>query len=80
MQFNLFSWIREGVKRSVMLGVADAVQQVGTPLEGGDLQGSLQHFLQNIEKSSDANLVPGNVPNNGGRKRLGRSLRDIDGQ
>ena len=30
MQPNFFQWIREGVKQSVLLGVTDAVDQLGT--------------------------------------------------
>ena len=31
MQFNLFDWIREGVKRSVIQGVSDAMEAIGNP-------------------------------------------------
>jgi hypothetical protein len=79
MQFNLFSWIREGVKRSVMLGVADAIDHVGTPTSGQDLHNSLQNFMQNIETPLEPAAIGGGSgakqPN---RKRLGRSLRELD--
>ena len=32
MNFNLFLWIREGVKQSVLLGVSDAIEAIGTQL------------------------------------------------
>lgn len=73
MQLNVFSWIREGVKRSVLLGVADAVEAIGTP-EGDDgaLKERLTHLLlpQSLPVSSNPALL-------GKRKRLGKSLRDV---
>lgn len=33
MDFNFFEWIRQGVKRSVLMGVNDAVECIGTPIE-----------------------------------------------
>lgn len=76
MQFNLFNWIREGVKRSVMLGVADAIDHVGTPPTGQDLHNSLQNFMHNIETPLEPAAVSG--PKGNSRKRLGRSLRELD--
>jgi len=79
MQFNLFSWIREGVKRSVMLGVADAIDHVGTPATGQDLHNSLQNFRQNIETPLEPAAVGGGNSKQPNRnKRLGRSLRELD--
>ncbi len=79
MQFNLFNWIREGVKRSVMLGVADAIEEVGVPPTSPELQASLNHFLTQAEAPLEgiATTAGGDKP--GGRKRLGRSLRDMGG-
>ena len=31
MDFNFFNWIRDGVKKSVLLGVSDAVDEIGVP-------------------------------------------------
>ena len=31
---NLFAWIRDGVKDAVLLGVSDAVGDIGTPADG----------------------------------------------
>lgn len=73
MNVNLFSWIREGVKQSVLLGVSDAVETLGTPDEGDDMR---QRLLASLRPAStdDAKRVSDNPP----RKRLGRSLKDID--
>lgn len=72
MQFNFFSWIREGVRQSVLLGVNDAVEALGTP--PGD----------NVWKDHIGGLLTQSAPMNGltetaggKRKRLGRSLKDF---
>jgi hypothetical protein len=73
MQFNMFQWIREGVKQSVILGVHDAVEAIGAP-EGDDVRERLAALLPPAEPAT-ATALPGA----GKRKRLGRSLRDFDG-
>jgi hypothetical protein len=77
MDFNLFHWIREGVRRSVMLGVADAIESVGSPATGEDLHKSLQHFRSRIDAPTDKPVSGGNA-SAGVRKRLGRTLKDLD--
>lgn len=72
MQFNLFDWIREGVKRSVILGVSDAMEALGTP-DGSDVQQRLAGLLP-----AEAAPVPTIGAGSTKRKRLGRSLRDVD--
>lgn len=73
MPLNVFAWIREGVKRSVLLGVADAVESIGTP-DGDD--GALKARLTQL-------LLPEAIPVSaapallGKRKRLGKTLRDV---
>lgn len=66
MQFNLFTWIREGVKRSVLLGFSDAIDTIGTP---------------DVESKINQQLFPGvdqKMATTTGRKRLGRSLKDMN--
>ena len=36
MNFNFFGWIRDGVRDAVLLGVSDAVDEIGAPLEGSE--------------------------------------------
>ena len=72
MQFNLFDWIREGVKRSVIQGVSEAMESIGSPA-GDDGAARLAPLLAMNEASQPA--LAGGVK----RKRLGRSLRDVDG-
>lgn len=83
-QFNFFTWIREGVKQSVMMGVADAIGDLGSPANNDESTQQVMRFLSN---GSEAKGLPdpSDVTGSGtGRragaastKRLGRSLKDV---
>lgn len=81
MDFNFFTWLREGVRRSVLLGVSDAVQDLGAPEEGeihprlaqAGLTGALS------QQKAIGDTAPRRNAAGGGRKRLGKSLSEIDG-
>jgi hypothetical protein len=73
MQFNLFDWIREGVKRSVILGVHDALETIGSP-EGDNARERLAAIAAPAEGVAGAPALAAAAK----RKRLGRSLRDFD--
>lgn len=73
MQFNFFTWIREGVKQSVLLGVSDAVDQIGTLEHNEELNQQLHTALS---FSTPSNEVVGVSKSPTRRKRLGRSLKD----
>lgn len=81
---NFFTWIRDGVRQSVLLGVSDAIETLGTPASTEDLHPSVAGLLR-VDKSVDAapRLNPvtaggASGGNAGNRKRLGRSLKDIE--
>ena len=74
MQFNVFDWIREGVKRSVILGVHDAVEAIGSPADD-DARQRLAALLPPVEEAAAGTALVAGAK----RKRLGRSLRDFDG-
>jgi len=81
MSVNFFSWIRDGVKQSVLLGVSDAIEAIGTPEDPKSMHPSVAALLQNTNRPSRTNpSLPqaGNVESPKSRKRLGRSLKDID--
>jgi len=85
---NFFGWIRDGVRQSVLLGVSDAIEQLGTPAATEELHPSVAGFLH-VDRNDGASIsggqrltaTPGSSssgssgPKN--RKRLGRSLKDI---
>ncbi len=74
MQFNMFDWIRTGVKRSVILGVHDAMEAIGSP-DGDDARERIAALLPPAEPAAAAAMESG-----GKRKRLGRSLRDFEAE
>jgi hypothetical protein len=74
MQFNLFLWIREGVKQSVLLGVSDAIEAIGTPDNSEDISPRLLEFMRQ-DAGGTAN---GQVSGETRRKRLGKSLKDLE--
>ena len=71
MSFNLFDWIREGVKRSVMLGVSDAMEAIGAPA-GDEGHAQFARLLAAAPPAVNASATESALK----RKRLGRSLRD----
>ena len=75
MQPNFFQWIREGVKQSVLLGVSDAVDQLGTIPHSEKLNEQLRAALT---VDGEARTTSGRVGegSTSTRKRLGRSLKD----
>ena len=79
---GLFNWIRDGVKQSVLLGVSDAIDTIGSHEDNRSLNPALLTFAkQPVTMLTDARIdepIQRKVPGASGRKRLGRSLRDID--
>ena len=79
---GLFNWIRDGVKQSVLLGVSDAIDTIGSPEENRTLNPALLSFAKpSLALQDNARIdepAPRKLPGASGRKRLGRSLRDID--
>lgn len=74
---NFFSWLRDGVRQSVLLGVSDACEQLGKPSDD-ELHPSVTGFLQ-LDRSAKSTPAISSSPtkSNRGRKRLGKSLKDI---
>ena len=79
---GLFNWIRDGVKQSVLLGVSDAIDTIGSPDENRALNPALLSFAKQPCASRANTRIdeppPRKLPGASGRKRLGRSLRDIE--
>ncbi len=83
---NFFTWIRDGVRQSVLLGVSDAIETLGTPASTEDLHPSVAGLLR-VDKSPETSSRLAHATATGGssvsgpqgsRKRLGRSLKDIE--
>ena len=74
MNMNLFEWIRDSVRRSVLLGFSDAVEQIGLPSAEEEVTPTMAALLQEPSaKSSKAKKSRG-----GGRKRLGKTLKEMN--
>ena len=68
MDFNLFNWIRDGVKKSVLLGVSDAVDEIGVPEGDNTFHERIQSIVAVEEKKTGGKR----------QRRLGRSLKDLN--
>jgi hypothetical protein len=81
---NFFSWIRAGVKHSVIQGVGDAIEQLGAPDDQGDASPQVLAFLRSDaapRRMGVTDTVTTTATNNPTRtrRRLGKSLKEIDG-
>ncbi len=70
---NFFSWVRDGVRHAVLLGLSDAVGDIGTPAEGDEMP---QRLLQALRNGQPA-LTDASTQDRPARKKLGRSLEQI---
>lgn len=81
MNFNFFEWIRDGVKRSVLLGVTDAVHQLGMPSDEEKSRETILAFLQDDSGLGGARKrltgTTASGGSGGGGRKLGRSIADI---
>jgi hypothetical protein len=74
---NFFNWIREGVRQAVLYGVHDAVGELGTPHSGQDMNDRILHLLRTAPDASSPRLEAPTATTTVKRKRLGRTLGDI---
>jgi hypothetical protein len=78
---NFFTWIREGVRQAVLMGVTDAVDGIGTPPNGDDMSQKLMELVRSGGPSlegPDAATAIATLPNSPPRRRkLGRTLSEI---
>ena len=70
---NFFSWVRDGVRQAVLMGVSDAVGDIGTPPDGDDIS----HRLLEALRSGQPVIADARSSERVGRKKLGRSLEQI---
>lgn len=77
MSVNFFEWIRDGVRQSVLLGVSDAIEQLGTPAQADEIHPGVAAFMAS-EKGEKKHVGGASASPSPGRKRLGKSLKDIN--
>lgn len=78
---GLFQWIREGVRQSVLLGVTDALESIGSPDDSNKLHPALMSLSSSPAghlQSAENGEVAARRTNASPRKRLGRSLKEMD--
>jgi hypothetical protein len=86
MNVNFFGWIRDGVRQSVLLGVSDAIETLGTPDDPQTMHPSVSALLRRGSKGCEVAGPAQALPTIKGRseghpaarKRLGRSLKEIN--
>ena len=79
MAFDFFTWIREGVRRSVLMGVADACDELGSRPGGDEGNGMSQRitaYLQGEESQGPVRRIAGTSATS--RRKLGRGLTSIE--
>jgi hypothetical protein len=80
---GVFEWIREGVRRSILLGVSDAFEQIGSPEDRSELHPQLTLALrESAPRMLEAPAAATAATSTRGmskpeRRRLGRSLDQI---
>jgi hypothetical protein len=73
---GFFAWLREGVRRAVLLGFSDAIDQIGNRAQSDDVGPQLAAALrQGIIGDAQPALPAVTAPT--GRRRLGKSLQQI---
>lgn len=73
MSMNVFAWIREGVRQSVLAGVSDAIEQMGPAVDGDDIRGRMADLMSRPTPAIEGAPVGEARP-----RRLGRTLKDFD--
>lgn len=78
MSVNFFEWIRDGVRQSVLLGVSDAIEQLGTPADSDEIHPGVAAFMASDKGEKRRLGAATGTGATAGRKRLGKSLKDIE--
>lgn len=75
---NFFDWIRDGVRNSVLHGVNDAIEAIGTPEESDDFHPNMVALLQADTTTTGKPKRKRAGTTTANRKRLGKSLKDMN--
>jgi hypothetical protein len=71
---SLFEWVRAGVRQAVVLGFADAMEDVGSRTREEDFGATLAQSLRNRLEVHPEPTVIESKPAGSSRRRLGRSI------
>lgn len=82
-KLGFYGWIREGVRRAVLMGLSDAVEQIGSVNEQEEMHPQLLSVLRQgkpLLSHGNSAEAPSHESSQGSRpsrKRLGKSLNSI---
>jgi hypothetical protein len=78
-KLGFYGWIRENVRRAVLLGFSDAVEQLGSPIDGEDVSPHLLAVLRQPQAlvATAEPTAPKTAAAPAGRKRLGQTLEQV---
>ncbi|HEX4145589.1 MAG TPA: hypothetical protein VHY91_18935 [Pirellulales bacterium] len=71
---GFFQWLRESVRRTVLLGFSDALEQLGAPADGKEMNPHLLAALRQQTATAVEHQPSLRAEARPERKRLGRSL------
>lgn len=71
---SLFEWVRAGVRQAVVLGFADAMEDVGSRTREEDFGATLAQSLRSRLEVQPEPTVIDSKPDGSSRRRLGRSI------
>jgi len=75
---SFFNWVREGVRQAVVLGLADAIDDVGTRTRDEDLGAALAQTLRDrLAVTTSPTVLESPAAAAAGRRRLGRSIEGL---
>ena len=76
-KLGFYGWIRENVRRAVLLGFSDAVEQLGLPSDKEEVHPQLLAVLRPAKPALTAEPQTKPAGTSTGRKRLGQTLEQI---
>jgi hypothetical protein len=76
-KLGFYGWIRENVRRAVLLGFSDAVEQLGLPNQEEEVSPQLLAVLRPVKPLLASDSAKPVSSAGGGRKRLGQTLEQI---
>jgi hypothetical protein len=82
MDLNFFQWFRSAIRQTVLLGVSDAMQALGSPDKPDEVHPQLAALLSK-EPTAIAKMDKTESAKVGGKpspRRLGKSLKELNPQ
>ena len=76
MNFNLFDIFRYATKRSILLGVGDAIEEIGLPPDDASRDKIIGFLRNDVDNETSVRQISSRNAS-ASTKKLGRSLNDI---